>query len=139
MGELSLIAKLFLDAVADAIELTWRDGQHRATALAVEVGPLVVTAEGIEPGAVAEVDVADKTVTFQQLEIAVDRAQVQSQASHDVLGRHRAVSREERLQHEPASGREPQAAAAQLRDGIGHVANLEGWSIGGEGHDSDYG
>lgn len=94
MGEPSFVAKLFPDTVADGAELLGSDGSHRAAPVAVQIRPFVVAAEGIEPGAMPEMDVADESVALQQLEIAVDRAEVQPQASHHVLRRDRPVSGE---------------------------------------------
>jgi hypothetical protein len=85
VGEASFVAKLLPDDLADSAELFRSDRSHPAAPLAVEVGPFILPAEGIEPGAVAEVNVADESVALQQLEIAVDRAQVQAQTSHHVL------------------------------------------------------
>jgi hypothetical protein len=134
MREPSFVAELFPDTVTNGVKFLRCDGAHRAAPLAIEICPFVVAAEGIEPRAVAEMDVADKSVAFQQLEIAVDRTQVQPQTAHHILRRHRPVSREQRLEYQPSGGREPQPAAAELRDGVVQVADLQGGSIGSECH-----
>jgi hypothetical protein len=53
-----------------------------------------VTAQRVEPGAVTEVNVANKPVAFEQLEVAIHRTKVETRASCDVFGGYRPVSAE---------------------------------------------
>jgi hypothetical protein len=78
--------------------------------LAIEVFALPAPDELIAPGAVAEVDVPSEPVALERLEVAVDRGEVESQALRELLGRHGAVRREERLEDQPPRRRKPQAA-----------------------------
>ena len=59
---------------------------------------------------------ADQTVAFEHLEVAVDRRLVERQRSREVAGRDRAVGREQRLDHQSAWGRQAQPRGAQRVD-----------------------
>ena len=93
-----------------------------------------MTTQRVQPGAVTEVNVANQPVAFEQLEVAIHRTQVKTQASGDVLGGHRPVSVEQRLQHQPARGGQPQPPLAERCHRISQIAAIQSGGIGGESH-----
>ncbi len=93
--------------------------------------------ERVEPGPVTEVNVAHKSMLLECFEVAVHRGQVELRTGGDAVGRGRAVRREQRFEHEPARGREPQAACSQGIDGGREILELEPLSVGRLGHDGE--
>jgi hypothetical protein len=108
VGEASLEAEELFHLVANGVELLRYDRPYRSAALAGEEFAFAVSDECIEAWAVSEVDMPRETVPLERFQVAVDRGDVELQRGGDVLGRDRAFCREERLQDEPAGGREPQ-------------------------------
>ncbi|MCW3028676.1 MAG: hypothetical protein JWN81_1887 [Solirubrobacterales bacterium] len=70
------------------------------------------TEQRIQPGAVAEMDVAHQAVALQRLEIAMHRSRVEARAARYVLGRYRSVGGKQRLEQQTPSGGQPKSPFA---------------------------
>ena len=96
------------------------DGLDPAAGLAGEVLAVAAALEHVAAGAVAGVEVAHEPEAAERLEVAVDRRDVRlrdpsSEPVRDLLRRDRLRRGQQRLEHEPARERQPQAAARGRR------------------------
>ncbi len=121
MGEASLEAEAIEHLRADPVKLRLGNGANGVAGLADQV--LVLrSGERVQARPVAEMNVADEPYFLQRLEVAIDRGQIGArqppfQSLGDTLGRKRPLGTIERLEHEPARGRDSQPALAQSLDG----------------------
>jgi hypothetical protein len=86
MAETCLVAVSLSDAFANGIELLGGQRPDGSAAIAIQVLPLAVTEQRIQPGAVAEMDVAHQAVALKRLEVAMHRSRVQARATRYILG-----------------------------------------------------
>lgn len=91
VAEACVVAEGVLDRGADRFQAGGVDAVNAVAAFADEVLALAVVVEGVEAGAVADVDVAHDAGLFEVLEVAVHRAEVclghlAAKAGGDVLG-----------------------------------------------------
>ena len=73
VGESRLVAESILEVLAHRCELIRFHGSHLGAALAVQVFDFVTSDQRVEAGAVAEVNVPQQALAFEDLQIAVDR------------------------------------------------------------------
>jgi hypothetical protein len=107
VAEARLVAKGLLDRGADRVKARGGHAVDAVTALADEVLAFGVVLEGVEAGAVADVDVSHHAELLEVLEVAIHRAdvrgrQLSAKTGGDELGRDGAVGGEQRRQHDPA-------------------------------------
>ena len=120
MAEADVISKGSPDGFAHRVEIGGVDCGDAAALLAAEVLAAAIAGEGIEPEAVAEVDVADEAELLDALEVAVDQGEVEggepaAEAVGDLLGRGRGVGGDQRAEHGPRRGDNTVAGAPQRR------------------------
>ena len=129
--EARLEARQVADRVAHAVERRRIDGLKRPAGLAGEVLTVAEPREHVAPGPVAGVEMADEAELAERLEVAIDRRDVRlrhlaAEPVGDLLGRDRCARGEQRLEHEPARGRQAQAAAADGVDRLVEVGDHDG-------------
>ena len=114
--------QLLLDQRSHTVQPGRLDGREHAAHLAGDELAVAAGRERVAAGAVPEVEVADEADRLERLEVAVDRGEIRRrqpalEAGGDLLGGQRPVGREQRLEHEPAGGRDAQAAGPEQLDG----------------------
>jgi hypothetical protein len=124
------------DLCPDRVEVMGFKHGHPAAPLAEEKLAVLMACEYIQARAVSEVDVAREPVLLEHLEVAIDRGLVERESLGELRRGDRAVGIEQRRDHQPAGGRDPQAGAAQRVDRLGWVADVERGDVGGDGHRS---
>ena len=100
--EACLEAELLFDQVADRVEVLDRHRGEGGAALAVEVLGLPASGEYVEACSVCEVDVTDDAEALEDLEVSVDRGDVDREFARELLRGDWAVGGEQCLEHEPA-------------------------------------
>lgn len=112
MIEACLVPVALGDAFANGIELLHGQRPDGAAAIAVQVLALAAAEQRVQPGAVAEMNVAHEAVALERLEVTMHRSRVQVRAARDILGRDRAVCGEQRLEHQTSRRRQAKAPLA---------------------------
>ena len=114
VGEARPVADRVEHGLAHAVQRRRR--QRRGLAAALAQDELARAAGGlVEPGPVAEVDVADEAEALEDLEVAIGRGDVA--VAGELLGAQRPVGVEQRLQQQPPRGRQAQAVGADGGEG----------------------
>ncbi len=135
VDEARAVAELALYEIAHRVELLWCHGAVVRTALACEVLALAGHGQRVKPRSVAEVHVSNHADVLERLQVAIHRADVRGRHAaadpfSDLLGGHRSVGGQERLQHEPPSGRHAKAPRAHDRHCAAQVLNRERPCVG---------
>jgi hypothetical protein len=133
MGEPGFVAEPSRDLAANRVELRGAHRSHGSAALAVKVFPLAGSEERVQPGAMAQVYMADDSVSLERLQVPVHRGELGVQAAGDPLCRHRAFGSEQGLEHGPPGRREPQPTLSQCGHGLRQVPECERLGVGGGG------
>jgi hypothetical protein len=118
--EVCVVSDLLAHDGAHPVEPRLVDTGDAAASVAYQVLEFSAAGQGVEAGAVAEVDVAHHAQLLQAFQVAVDRCRLEPlraavASARDVLGRYRAVGREERLEDQPSWQREAAAALCETR------------------------
>jgi len=130
VGEARLVSEFFLDLSAYLVQAWCGDRGDSGAAVAVEIFDLITAEEDIEARSVAQVDVTDQSIGFEDLEVAVDRRLLDDECPGEVCCGNRALGGEERLQHQAPRSREPEAPLAQRADGFAEIIEDQGRDVG---------
>src|ERR1019366_1533557 len=122
------------DLRSDWVELLGRERLDGSAALAEQVLALADAEQGVEAGAMAEMNVAHEPLALQRLQVAVDRGHVEPAPKRDLLGRDGPFGGEQRLQHQPPGSGQAKPALAEDGHSLVEVAACQRWGIGGDGH-----
>lgn len=118
VAEPSLVPEPVPQQVPDGLQLRWVDTPDPIAALTGQVFAFAATDQPVQPRAMPDVDVAHHAELLERGQVPVHRGDVRAsdapaRALSDVLGRHRPVGREQRVEDQPPGSRQPVAPFAQ--------------------------
>ena len=128
------------DQLANLVEALRVERPDLAAGAARDV--LLVAGEGVHPGAVAGVEMADEAEPLERVEVAIDRGEVgrwepAAESGRDVLGGDRPVRGEQRLEHQAARSGNPMPVVAEPIGGLVDAARRHRRGTMGDGHDAN--